>query len=954
MNRIALNCASGRLFMIVAALLICAVAAQAYSFMPLVTSCAAQDSKCATQAWDATQDADGIMYFGTTDGLLTFDGVRWEAFDLPGIHTVRSVLAVGRRVYVGAYQQFGYIERDVCGLPVYHSLTDSVPGLDFHDDEFWNIVPHGSDIYFQSFRSVYRYDGSTIKIFHDPDQAPLYLFNHHDRLFTQLIYKGLAEMDDDTYRPYIARSALGNADVVAMLDCGDTLLLCTESAGIFQLKESSQSPLPFTTAIDRQLRDCSINRAIRMADGTIVIGTIRNGIYAIGPDGAVKWHYNIDNRLGNNSILGLTEDSAGNLWVMMDHGISVVHSGLPYTFLMPHAGEPYIGMTYAMHRDGDNLYIGTNQGLYTYSLTDRTIREADRLHSQIWHIHPLGNSILVGGGTMSALIGKDGSVATSTDNSTDLKKGVIHNREVLVESSYYSLRIYMRNPDGNWAYSHDIDGFGAPIRQVEFDTDGSLWCSHLAQGIIHIELSPDLRSVAATERFGKLSPHSRHAASFVMKIRGNIAVSDGDSLYRYDHSTHTFEPMHHFMHDLPALNGIYSITPVDDRMFWISSRRSYSLISFDDGHYRCNLSIPLDDLSLQSNGVNNNVYVDSDRNCYFAINNGVGCLNLASADLQHAAVSMSIAAVEHVSGDGLVQRLPLVSPDDNPVSASGNISFRLRYPAFNLGVRKFTYTLHGPENISGTSDEPQVHFVGLSHGHYTFSASMTDDNGHTLATSQYQFIVPTPGYLSYWAMGGYTIVLAAVTFACSKLYSRRQVNIQRRRHEIETVAQNLKILEQERIISDQQKQLLEHQLSVKGKELASMALEASFKHQVIENLRETITARRNKGVIASQEVDSLIKTINSDIGSSEFWNIFQTNFDLIHENFFRNLRKQYPELTATDLKFCGLLRLNMSTKDIAKFTALTVRGVETARYRLRRKLGLDSNQSIVQFLIDFK
>ncbi len=63
---------------------------------------------------------------------------------------------------------------------------------------------------------------------------------------------------------------------------------------------------------------------------------------------------------------------------------------------------------------------------------------------------------------------------------------------------------------------------------------------------------------------------------------------------------------------------------------------------------------------------------------------------------------------------------------------------------------------------------------------------------------------------------------------------------------------------------------------------------------------------------------------------------------------------RYPSLTPVDLRFCALLRLNLSTKDIAKFTSLTVRGVETARYRLRKKLDIKDKESLVQFLIDFK
>lgn len=82
--------------------------------------------------------------------------------------------------------------------------------------------------------------------------------------------------------------------------------------------------------------------------------------------------------------------------------------------------------------------------------------------------------------------------------------------------------------------------------------------------------------------------------------------------------------------------------------------------------------------------------------------------------------------------------------------------------------------------------------------------------------------------------------------------------------------------------------------------------------------------------------------------------IFQNNFDLIHEKFFRNLRERYPSLTATDLRFCALLRLNLSTKDIAQMTNLTIRGVEAARYRLRKKLDIPDGTGLVDFLIDLK
>ena len=926
----------------------------AYSFVPLVTCYSLQENACSTQAWSATQDMKGTLFFGTSDGLLSFDGVRWEYHALPGISTVRSVQAIGDRVYVGAYEQLGYFERDEFGVPVYHSLNDLIEDYDFHDDEFWSIVPDGKNIYFQSFRSILRYDGESVEAITPEGGGPLNLFNNDGNMLTQMIYRGLYRFDGKQYIPAVTRETLANSDAVGIMKGKDKeFLICTEKEGIFAMKKGGY-PKRIRTEADAELKANCINRAIQLRDGTIVAGTLRNGVYGLDTDGKLLWHYNIENGLGNNTVLGLHEDRTGNVWVMLDHGISLIHAGLSYSFLKPHAGEPYIGMTYAMLRDSDKLYIGTNQGLYEYSFKDRNIRSNELAKSQIWHIDNFDNQILVGGGTLSGEISAGRIANFSTDGSTDIKKGKIHNQEVLIESSYYALRVYKHGHDGRWYKSHEVTGFGAPVRQLEIDNDGSLWCSHTSRGVMHVELSPDLKSVESMETFHNAGPGHERPTSFVMKIRGRIVVSDGDSLYRYDSQAKNLSVFSALHKDLLMTNDIYSSTPVDDNLFWLASRKAYTLVEYRNGHYQRMLSVPLDHLTLQSNGVNNRVYVDDERNCYFALNNGVGCIRPSRDKAKLLAAPMAIASVEHINGEGVTERLSLKPAEGERVESRGNIAFRLTYPSYNFRAPKFLYTLQGPDEITTATEEPEVSYVGLSHGDYTFTASLIDDDGKAIAHTDYRFTVTRPGYLSYWAMSGYVLALAAVGMGLSKLYTRRQMKLQRHEHEIERVAQNVKILEQERIISEQQKQLLQNELDKKSKELASMALQAGYKDQVITNLRETITGQRRKGQLDSREIDNLIKTLNSDIDKTEFWSIYHNNFDLIHENFFKNLRERFPDLSPTDLKFCALMRLNMSTKDIASFTHLTIRGVETARYRIRRKLGLDTKTSIVQFLIDFK
>jgi DNA-directed RNA polymerase specialized sigma24 family protein len=88
--------------------------------------------------------------------------------------------------------------------------------------------------------------------------------------------------------------------------------------------------------------------------------------------------------------------------------------------------------------------------------------------------------------------------------------------------------------------------------------------------------------------------------------------------------------------------------------------------------------------------------------------------------------------------------------------------------------------------------------------------------------------------------------------------------------------------------------------------------------------------------------------------NDESWDRFAAHFDEINHNFTRNLRQTFPRLTVNDLKLCTYLELNLSSKEIAQLANISVRGVEIGRYRLRRKLGLGTDESLPDFLDRFK
>lgn len=169
-----------------------------------------------------------------------------------------------------------------------------------------------------------------------------------------------------------------------------------------------------------------------------------------------------------------------------------------------------------------------------------------------------------------------------------------------------------------------------------------------------------------------------------------------------------------------------------------------------------------------------------------------------------------------------------------------------------------------------------------------------------------------------------------------------------------------KLLEQESIIRTQENKLVEkentilqEQLESKNRELASKALE-------MLRLNETISSIINKLEDFNNSVDKnpeMVKHIKYIIHELEnqtkqnIWNEFDKIFKNIHSDFYSKLLSICPDLTATEIKTAALLKLNLTTKEIAAIAFKSEGGVKTTRYRLRKKLGLSGDEKLISYLM---
>ncbi|MDC0584704.1 LuxR family transcriptional regulator [Bacteroidales bacterium] len=83
------------------------------------------------------------------------------------------------------------------------------------------------------------------------------------------------------------------------------------------------------------------------------------------------------------------------------------------------------------------------------------------------------------------------------------------------------------------------------------------------------------------------------------------------------------------------------------------------------------------------------------------------------------------------------------------------------------------------------------------------------------------------------------------------------------------------------------------------------------------------------------------------------WKEFDLHFTAVNHNFFTSLTSKFPKLTKTDLKICAFINLGFSSKDIAQIMGLGVEGINTSRSRLRKKMELDRDVILADYLQAF-
>lgn len=141
------------------------------------------------------------------------------------------------------------------------------------------------------------------------------------------------------------------------------------------------------------------------------------------------------------------------------------------------------------------------------------------------------------------------------------------------------------------------------------------------------------------------------------------------------------------------------------------------------------------------------------------------------------------------------------------------------------------------------------------------------------------------------------------------------------------------------------------QVRLKNKDLTDFAIDISRKHELLLHVKQEINLLKSSPPSETEEkIKELLVYVNNQLIVDQNLIEFQNNVESINHEFFKTLTEKYPSLTQTDRKIAGLIRLNLSNKEIALMRGVSYNSAKISRYRLRKKMNLDETVDIVAIL----
>jgi serine phosphatase RsbU (regulator of sigma subunit) len=743
------------------------------------------------QNWAIVQDSRGIMYVANNGGLMEYDGVRWRMIQLGDGNTVSSLAIDNKdRIFIGGYDELGYLGIDSIGRLKYHSLFPLLPQDKRDFQSIYSIEIYQNEVYYQGENHLYRYNPNTKKITAIWDGDFHKIIRYKERLYVRDRAKGLLELLNGQLVPLPFAERFIQDQVYFMLphESGQ-LLLGTREQGLLFFNTERKTLTPFRTEIDQYLLNNNLYCGILSKEGYYAFGTAKGGMVFMTANGKLIQIIDEERGLQNNDVTYIFEDQTNSIWAALGNGLAKVNNPARLSYFNRINNQKRSFLKFA--RFQGYLLAMTENGLYRTRFTTKkgieTVMNFEAVHEisdQCWDILTLPNEVLVAT-TESGIYGYN-------LNQAYVVNAIYYPSFVLYRSKKDSNRVYIGLKDGIasiykrgavWEDEGRIPGVNEQIRHIAETPNGNLWLAGFTGGAFYLDLNAD-RKNPPVKRYGK--EHGLLTLQDLAVLNqpdGRILFYHLKGFARFNEKTQKFEPETEFAPELAdGSHGIWYFTQNKVTKTGWAVVVHPDNISVEDQLYA--FFPGKNGYRIQKNlfarlGISkiNIVFPESDNVVWLGYGSGVARLNLNYQRNNNFSYKTVVRRIIANSKETIF--------DGNFIGEDGFISFSqpnawkpaldyvhnsLRFECAALSydrseANEYQYWLEGSETEwSPWTKEAQKDYTNLPEGNYKFHVRSRNIFGVMGQESVYEFTINPPwyrwkiAYVAYLLLAGGAVV----------------------------------------------------------------------------------------------------------------------------------------------------------------------------------------------------
>ncbi|SFU18674.1 Y_Y_Y domain-containing protein [Algoriphagus locisalis] len=912
------------------------------------------------QNWGATQDEHGVIYFGNNEGLLTFNGSFWARYQLPNQTIIRSMkFDSNKRLFVGGQDEIGYFQAELNGQLKFHSLKPLIPESDRSFSDIWKVEMREDEFFFLEHDRIFHFKNDVMQVF-TSEVEWLYLGVVRDRVFAQDKEAGLMEYSNGVWKKVFGKAVPELPPIVSILPYKENkLLISTVADGMFLMDKTTV--VPFNTSVDKLLKESWVNAVTQINSNSYAVGTKSSGVLLLDAEGKLKQQFTYSHGLQTNNVRNIFVDRDFGLWIGLDDGIDYIDFQNPIKEIQPDPSKGVSGYSSLIHRD--QLYLGTSDGLYKFSMSskesDMSLTQGEfslipGSEGQVWNIQEINNRLLMGHENGAFEIVRDRSIPIFKSTGTWIfqPSTAIYPSQKIFVGTYKGMqaleddgkRLHVLGPVGELTES-------LRFLKMQFRT-GELWGSHPYRGVYRQQLSTDFSSIEKTNIYTKKDGLPSDLYNYAFEVKNRILIATESGIYEFDSAAEQF-------HASELFNGVLKNQSIqylkEDQQgnVWFVSNKKIGVFDYDLPTDKLPFTvIHLPELNNQIIGGHEFIHSIDPRNILIGSNKGFIHINYEEYSKRVSPPSSWIAKVSLIGiQDSIIYSLhPGEVANYNTKIPElphnlNSIHFEYTSTSFRqMGNLEFSFQLKGfDKDWSEWTIKNEKDYTNLSAGTYTFEVKSRNNLSNVSEITSFQFTVLPAWYETIWAYLLYSILLLSVIIWFFRRQNRKHTLIQKHLRDKHSLA----LERSEREIVQLRNEKLQSEINFKNQELGSSTMQLLQRGKVLSKIKEELMAENQETL----DTKKVIRLINEVERSEDDWDRFAVHFDHVHSDFLTKLKEKFPSLTANELKLCAFLKMNLSSKEIADLMSISLKAVEVGRYRLRKKLMINTEVNLHDFLI---